>query len=169
MQSDLFKYAIETIKNALKENAGGKYDVVEEFSDQGKNQIRLSVADIFQSTNDKTGQRIIVDEIRYEVPAEFVMVLRISFAGKSLEDVLSNLGFVAVYFKDHNFFECGEYNWHGNEINKFFLEPIVRREIVNNNNGYLYLDYRLELHLNSVKEEKFVRVEKKVLSSNQIK
>ena len=54
------------------------------------------------------------------------------------------------------------------DLNKFILEPVVRRNSSENFSGDLYLDYRVEIQLNSLKGEKFVRVEKKDLSSKQI-
>lgn len=168
MQSDIFKHVIETVKKSLTEASGKLYKIVDGFTTDKSNQIKIAVTDIFQIANDKTGQRIIVDEVRYEVPTQFVMNLRILFSGKTLEDTLSILGYVAAYLKDNNNFECGEYNWHGNDINRFFLEPVIRRESVINGEN-LYLDYKIELQLNSTKVENFVRVEKKDLRSNQIK
>lgn len=167
MQSDIFKYVVTCIKDSLIKDSNIECNIVENFSDDIDKQIKIDVVDIFQTSNDKTGQRIIVDEKLYEVPAQYVMYLKLSFSGKTLEDVLSLYGQVAVYFKDHNNYECGEYNWHGNELNKIFLEPIVRRDP--NNGEYLHLDYRIEVQLNSINGTEFVRVEKKNLNANQIK
>lgn len=167
MQSDIFKYVVLYIKNSLSKDSKIKCDIVDEFSEKHDRQLKIEIIDLFQSSNDKTGQKIIVNEKLYEVPAQYIMFLRISFSGKKLEEVLSLYGQVAVYFKDHNNFECGEYNWHGNELNKIFLEPVIRKEPINSE--YLHLDYRIELQLNSNKGTDFVRVEKKVLNANQIK
>ncbi|MCR5254015.1 MAG: hypothetical protein K6C98_09935 [Treponema sp.] len=167
MQSDLFMYAVATIKDSIQNKSKCNFEVVEEFS-ENKNQIKVAVTDIFQTTNDKTGQRIIVDEIMYEVPTQYEMHLSILFNGKKQEEVLSALGKVAVLFKDNNSFECGEYNWHGNDLNRFFLEPVIKKTAEQSNN-YLHLDYKIELQLNSVKEGHFNRVEKKILNANQIK
>ncbi len=168
MQSDIFKYAINCITDTLKTNADGHFSVTADFTKTEKPQVRINVIDIFQSSNDKTGQKIIVDEKLYEVPAQYVLMVRISFAGAAMEEVLSAYGFVATYFKDHNSFDLGEFNWHGNTTSKFFLEPVIRREF-SDKTDYLHLDYKIELQLNSVKPEKFARVEKKVLNANQIK
>lgn len=168
MQSDIFKHALSVIKNKLQENSPGKYAVVNDFSSGEKPQVRLVVTDLFQAANDKIGQRIIIEEKMYEAPALYVMNLRIIFSGKSQEDVLSVYGLIASYFKVHNTYDCEEYNWHGNNKGKFFLEPVIRKE-PENCNEYLYLDYRIELKINSTKAENFVRVEKKNLSANQIK
>lgn len=167
MQSDVFMYVLKTVKDSIKKNIKTDFAVVDAFS-ENKNQIRVYIKDLFQVSNDKTGQRIIYNEIRYEVPAQYEMRLCIEFNGQKTEEVLSALGQVAVYFKDNNSFECGDYNWHGNDLNRFFLEPVIRKEAVNGNK-YLDLDYKIELGLNSVKEEHFTRVEKKVLNANQIK
>lgn len=167
MQSDIFKYALIKIKDSLKEIGDKSFTVVENLS-EGKNQVQVSVSDVFQCSNDKTGQRIIVGESRYEVPAQYIMILKLTFTGKSLEDKLSILGQVAAFFKDNNSFECGEYNWHGNESNAFFIEPVIRRE-ANYNNKDLFLEYKIEIQVNSTKEEQFSRVKEKILNTNQIK
>lgn len=169
MQSDIFKFVISCIKENLSSVSKGIYVITNSFSpDSAEIEMKIDVIDLFQSSNDKTGQRIIVDEKMYEVPAQYSLILRISFAGKSLEEILSAYGFVAAYLKDHNSFELQEYNWHGNTLTKFFLEPVIRKEI-EYKNEYLHLDYRIELQLNSTKAENFVRVEKKVLDLNRIK
>lgn len=169
MQSDIFKYAFSVIKNKLQENSSGKYVVVDDFSSEDKTtQVKLAVTDLFQAANDKIGQRIIIEEKMYEAPALYIMNLRIIFSGKSQEEILSVYGLIAAYFKVHNTYDCGEYNWHGNDKGKFFVEPVIRKES-ENYNDYLHLDYRIELKINSTKAENFVRVEKKNLSANQIK
>lgn len=168
MQSDIFKYVIQTLKKELSATSDVKFSIVDEFSKNPKNEVRFLVTDIFQTSNDKTGQRIIVDELRYEVPALYQMRIRVLIHAPLLEDALSLFGYVAVFFKDNTVYECNEYNWHGNDLNKFILEPVVRRDSSENFSGDLYLDYRVEVQLNSLKGEKFVRVEKKDLSSKQI-
>lgn len=168
MQSDIFKFAINCVKDALKKNADGHFSVTTDFTKSEKPQVKIDVVDIFQSSNDKTGQKIIVDEKLYEVPTQYVLMLRLSFGGGAIEDVLTAYGYVATFFKDHNSFDLGEFNWHGNTTSKFFMEPVIRREF-SDKNEYLHLDYRIELQLNSEKPEKFARVEKKVLNANQIK
>ena len=168
MQSDIFKYVIQTLKKNLSAAIEIKFSIVDEFSKDSKNEVKFLVTDIFQTTNDKTGQRIIVNELRYEVPALYQMRIRVLIHAPLLEDALSLFGYIAVFFKDNTVYECNEYNWHGNELNKFILEPIVRRDSSENFSGDLYLDYRVEVQLNSLKGEKFVRVEKKDLSSKQI-
>lgn len=167
MQSDIFKYVVETIKKSLTKNSENKFTVVDELIvDKKNNQVKVDVTDIYQTSNDKTGQRIIVDEKRYEVPTQFVMNIQISFAGKNLEEELSIIGLVAVILKDNSVFNCDEYNWHGNDLNKFFVEPIVRKTPLEC--GKIHLDYRVEVQLNSRKGESFTRVEKKDLSAKQI-
>ena len=168
MQSDIFKYVIQTLIKELSAASDVKFSIVDEFSKNPKNEVRFLVTDIFQTSNDKTGQRIIVDELRYEVPALYQMRIRVLIRAPLLEDALSLFGYVAVFFKDNTVYECNEYNWHGNDLNKFILEPVVRRDSSENFSGDLYLDYRVEVQLNSLKGEKFVRVEKKDLSSKQI-
>ena len=169
MQSDIFKYVIQALKQSLSTASDIPFSIVNEISkEKAENQIQFNVTDIFQTTNDKTGQRIIVDEQRYEVPAMYEMRLRVSIFAPELEDKLSLFGYVAVFFKDHTVYECGEYNWHGNEINKFILEPIVRMDCSCGFTDSFYLDYRVEVQLNSLKGESFVRVEKKELGAKQI-
>lgn len=167
MQSDIFMYVISCIKTNLQKISGSKFVITDEFTTANKPQIKIDVLDLFQSSNDKTGQKIIVDEKLYEAPAQYVLVLRILFDGKKIEEKLSAYGTVAAFFKDNNNFDLGEYNWHGNTTTRFYVEPVIRKDF--NKNEYLHLDYRIELQLNSNKEEKFVRVEKKVLNTNQIK
>lgn len=168
MQSDIFKYVIQTLKKNLSTASEIKFSIVDDFSKNPKNEVKFLVTDIFQTSNDKTGQRIIVDELRYEVPALYQMRIRVLIRAPLLEDALSLFGYVAVFFKDNTVYECNEYNWHGNELNKFILEPVVRRDSSENFSGDLYLDYRVEVQLNSLKGESFVRVEKKDLSAKQV-
>ena len=169
MQSDIFKYVIQTLKKNLSAASEIEFSIVDDFSDESKNEVKFLVTDIFQTTNDKTGQRIIVDELRYEVPALYQMRIRVLIHAPVLEDALSLFGYIAVFFKDNTVYECNEYNWHGNELNKFILEPVVRRDSTGNFSEALYLDYRVEVELNSLKGEQFVRVEKKDLSAKQVK
>lgn len=167
MQSDIFKYVVQSIKNKLEEKSEKRFQIVEEISEgKGKNQVKVDVVDIFQSTNDKTGQRIIIDEQQYEVPTQYVMEVSISFKGKDLEETLSVIGLVAAILKENSVYECGEYNWHGNDLNKFFIEPIIRNTFKETN--ILHLDYRVEVQINSRNGERFTRVEKKVLTSKQM-
>ena len=168
MQSDIFKYVITCIKENLEKHSEGQFLVTNDFSTANKTQVKIKVIDLFQCSNDKTGQTIVVGERRYEAPAQYVLVLRILITGKSEEDILSTYGNIAVFFKDNNNFDLGDYNWHGNTVSRFYLEPLIRNDFIENSE-YLHLDYRIELQLNSGKEEKFVRVEKKVLNTNQIK
>lgn len=166
MQSDLFMYALRTVKDSIRKNIKCGFEVVEEFEDS-KNQIKVSVTDLYQAANDKNGQRIAVADSLFEAPARYEMCFSVLFNGRKMEDVLSALGEVAVYFKDNNSFDCGDYNWHGNDLKKFFIEPVIRKDAVKGNDK-LHLDYKIELQLNSVKEEHFRRVEKKILNTNQI-
>lgn len=169
MQSDIFKFVIQSLKKELSTVSNIKFNIVDEIlKDKKENQVQLSIRDIFQTSNDKIGQRIIVDEKRYEAPAAFEMRIRVNiFSGKQ-EDALSLFGAIAVFFKDNNVFECGEYNWHGNDINRFVLEPIIKKDSTNSFDDFLFLDYKVEVQLNSLKGEKFVRVEKKELSAKQV-
>lgn len=168
MQSDIFKYVIQTLKKNLSTANELEFSIVDDFSNELKNEVKFVVTDIFQTTNDKTGQRIIVDELRYEVPALYQMRIRVLIHAPLLEDALSLFGYIAVFFKDNTVYECNEYNWHGNKLNKFILEPVVRRDSSENFSEGLYLDYRVEVELNSLKGESFVRVEKKDLSAKQV-
>ena len=98
MQSDIFKYVIQTLKKELSAASDVKFSIVDEFSKNPKNEVRFLVTDIFQTSNDKTGQRIIVDELRYEVPALYQMRIRVLIHAPLLEDALSLFGYVAVFF-----------------------------------------------------------------------
>lgn len=168
MQSDIFKYVITCIKENLQKVSGTQFTITTEFTAANKPQIKIDVIDLFQCSNDKTGQKVIVNEKMYEVPAQYILIMRILFAGKKLEEILSAYGSVAAFFKDNNNFDLGEYNWHANTTTRFYVEPVIRKDF-NDKSEYLHLDYRIELQLNSNKEEKVVRVEKKVLNTNQIK
>lgn len=169
MQSDVFSFVIQSLKKTLKTASDMNFHIVDEISKaDSEKQIKFNVIDIFQTSNDKTGQRIIVNERRYEVPALYEMRIRISVFAPELDDALSLFGYIAVFFKDHTVYECGEYNWYGNESNKFILEPVVKKESAYGFSDYLYLDYRVEVQLNSLKGERFVRVEKKALNAKLI-
>ncbi|MGN0384109.1 MAG: hypothetical protein ACI4DS_07555 [Eubacterium sp.] len=168
MQSDIFKFVIQSLKQNLSNASDFSFSIVDEISkDKSEKQIQFTVIDIFQTTNDKTGQRIIVDECRYEVPALYEMRIRVNIFAPQLEELLSLFGYVAVFFKDHTVYECAEYNWYGNEISKFILEPVIRKETINTFIDTFHLDYRVEVQLNSLKGEQFVRVEKKELNAKR--
>ncbi len=170
MQSDIFKYVIQSLKKSLSASDEVKFTIVDDIqTDKNERQIKFDVTDIFQTANDKTGQRIIIDEQRYEIPSVYEMRIKVSCFAPKLEDALTLFGFVAVFFKDHSVYECGEYNWHGNTVNKFILEPVVRKDSKEKSSDTYDLNYRVEVQLNSVKGESFVRVEKKDLRSNMIK
>lgn len=168
MQSDIFKFVVQSLKQSLSNASDFSFSIVDEIlKDKSEKQIQFTVTDIFQTANDKTGQRIIVDGCIYEVPALYEMRIRVNIFAPQLEELLSLFGYVAVFFKDHTVYECTEYSWHGNEISKFILEPIIKKEAINTFADKFYLDYRVEVQLNSLRGEQFVRVEKKDLSVKQ--
>ena len=131
--------------------------------------IAVSVADMCQVMSDKGGQRIVINELMYEQPAMFEMVLSIEFSGKTAAEMLKKYCETAVFLKDNPAITIDEaYRWHGMNGNSVYIEPVIRkpsadkeRSGASENNGVLL--YRVEFSLNSQKPEEFKRVEKQVI------
>jgi len=167
-QSDIFKYVLTTISENYEKSLDKNSEIVEQFIENSKKcQIKFDVSDIYQTSNDKTGQRIVIDNQRYEVPTQYAMIIKISFDGACL-DVLSTIGKTAAFFKDNSVYDLKEYDWHGNTTHKFFLEPVIRQSKKDSICDKLYLEYKVEVQINSTKPESFTRVEKRDIRNNFI-
>lgn len=131
----------------------------------------VSVVDICQLAQDKNGQRIVIDERRYELPALYALVSRVNLGGADWGLVLSAAGAVARGLKDGPVIELGEYNWHGNQGGRTFIEPIVRASRTVNgppSGPAASLEYRIEAGVNSGIGEEFKRVEKRDLRTERM-
>lgn len=141
--------------------------VAEKSSDRCSIDVR--VADMCQVMSDKSGQRIVINELMYEQPAMFEMMVSIEFSGESATEMLKKYCETAVFFKDNPAITIEDaYRWHGMNGNSVYVEPVIRKlsdgkEWSAASEGGMKLLYRVEFSLNSQKPEEFKRVEKQVI------
>lgn len=129
------------------------------------------ITDICQTESDKTGERIVVEEKLYELPAQYEIALRCSLYGNEYETLLKAFGEIAVYFKDNPCFEGEAFVWHGSDRKKVFIMPEIRRAdsthmFAENRIHCLQLNYRVSFAVNSRNGIGFKRVEKRDMHSN---
>ncbi len=171
-QSAILKHAYNTLFSFLKETgkASGLFtaeDNIPSFDFSVLNTvIYLTVTDICQMVQDKTGQRIVVDEKMYELPSLVGLLFAINIIGKTYNSVLETAGNIISALKDKNIFDAGEYSWHGNSENKIFFEPVIRNITGSKYTApgampSLVLEYRLDAGINSLRGKEFKRVEKR--------
>lgn len=133
--------------------------------------VYLSVSDICQIERDKTGERIVVDEKRYELPAQIALCFRIYINAPLYIDVLETAGYIISFLKDMPPIDAAEYNWHTNESGQIYLAPIARPIKINispmpNFQSELYLEYIADAGINSLNGEEFTRVDKRDIRGN---
>lgn len=135
-------------------------------------QFSIVITDLCQLLQDKNGQRIIVDERRYELPSLFAMLARVEVVSESWNRCLIAAGYICGYMKDHAVVELGDYNWHGNIGGRTFFEPLIRDVHQSGafvqDEGHIYLEYRIEAGINSSLGEEFKRVEKRDLRTEKM-
>ncbi len=171
-QSGILRHCYETIFNILKtEGERSKlYTVLEgginEYSEavKPKTSVYLEVSDIAQTRQDKNGEKVFIGDEQFPSPTYMACIFTIGIAAEQYTDALEASGCIVRYFKDNNFFEAGEYNWHGNTSNTvyveaFIREPDINRTAKNASTPFVSLDYRIEAALNSEKGEVFKRVQ----------
>jgi hypothetical protein len=165
-QSGIFKAVYEAVASALAEEgrATGLFSVE-------NGEVRLELSDICQLSQDKNGQRVIVDDVSYEAPARFGMLLALRFLGPDYAELLERAGAVAPFLKDNNAFSAPGCGWHGNAEGVFFLEPEIR-ELRPGGTGEggpgLVLRYSVEAALNSERGGTFRRVEKRDIRARSV-
>lgn len=131
--------------------------------------VRIRVDDVCQIMSDKSGQRLVINELLYEQPAVFEMCLAIEFSGSDTGKILRRYGETAVLLKDNPSITIEEaYRWHGMSGSSVYLEPVIRKstpveEPRSAAGDSVVLMYRAEFSLNSQKPEEFKRVEKQVI------
>ncbi len=128
--------------------------------------IDVFVDDLCQCMSDRSGQRIIVDEMQYEQPAMYEMCIGIAMKGKKLSDVLKAYGSIAVHFKDNPSVDISDWKWHGCSADKIYLEPVIRSVDLDKKSfdGEFHnfeLLYKIDFGLNSQKPNEFKRVERR--------
>lgn len=136
--------------------------------------VHAAVTDVCQFACDKTGQRIIIDEKRYELPARIAVSLSLIITGSEYDSILEAAGCIIRTLKDNAVLKAGEYNWHGNDDGSMYIESVVRNPQAGKSglvNGYpsIVLDYRIEAGINSAKGEEFTRVDKRDIRSDMMK
>jgi hypothetical protein len=173
-QSAVLRHAYDSFV-ALLEKGGaesGLYRVG--AADQGSGDslasVSVSVTDLCQFSQDKNGQRIVVDELLYEMPSMFAMSLSVTVSAPSYPVVLEAAGTVAAIVKDNNVIAAGDGNWHGNEGLRMFIEPCIRgvdpRARAESPVPTVALEYVIEAGINSRRGERFTRVEKREVRAN---
>ena len=177
-QSAVLKHCYDQIFLSLTEL--GKKTPVFAVGDGGGNKEKkdkspvlfLGVTDVSQISQDKTGEKVYINGKAYPEPTFVGCFLSLTVVAEKYSEALEIAGAVIRYFKDENAISLGDYNWHGNDRDKVFLEPIVRQP-----EGYagqnlavpcITLNYRLEVAINSAKEEGFRRVEKRDIRSKSL-
>jgi hypothetical protein len=179
-QSDVMKYILESIRGSLVDISGKeRIFMVEECGqkrDSGSDQlpvVRIEITDVCQLAFDKSGERIVVDEKQYEPPTQFAMCIRFAVSGADVSLVLGAVGELAVFFKDNPSVDISDCSWHGNDLKKIFLEPVIRQPVPGNelqkDGCVLNLDYRIDFGINSRRGTTFKRVENRDLRSRMIK
>lgn len=136
-------------------------------------EMSVIVKDICQCMQDRTGQKIIVNEHQYELPAVYVMGIAIQFQSKDIEALLQAYGEIAVIIKDNPELNISSYEWHKCTSSKIYLEPVIRKlnfDKDSNIDGVCKLEllYSIEFSLNSQKTYEFKRVEKREIHSVHI-
>lgn len=131
---------------------------------------RLSVSDVCQFSQDKNGQRIVVDEMLYEMPSMVSFIARVTVRAREYDELLGAVGAIIGTLKDHSVIAAGERNWHGNDSGNIYVEPVIRDSVAgkaerDGDIPSLALEYRIECGINSAKGEKFTRVDKRDVRS----
>ncbi|MBN1616866.1 MAG: hypothetical protein JW875_06090 [Spirochaetales bacterium] len=167
-QYAVLRYAYESFFARLDQFAqeSGLFTTID--SSEGIPRVSLSVCDICQIVQDKNGQRIIVDEVRYELPSIVSMSLAVVIEGSGYPEILGASGAIIAYMKDNPIIEVKDHNWHGNDIGRVYVEPFIRSPSASykvSGMPCVVLDYRLEVGINSNKGEVFKRVEKRDIRS----
>ena len=132
---------------------------------------RVEVTDLCQFSQDKNGQRIVVDELLYEMPSMFAMSIAVTVSAESYPAALEAAGSIAAIVKDNNVIAAGECNWHGNDGLRMFIEPAIRGLVPAGARQAptipaIRLEYVIEAGINSLKGERFTRVEKRDVRTN---
>ena len=123
--------------------------------------VQTDICDICQLQSDKTGQRIVVKDVLYDLPTVVVYIVGIQAAGS-----------IIAFFKDNPVIPLDSFNWHGSTTKNLFIESVVRNPepkfAQTNLLPAVHLQYKLEAGINSEKAESFKRVEKRDIRSKTI-
>lgn len=178
MQSGVLGYTYRLLRDRLEELASdsGLYHMTVGSNVPGKNSkpsVSIAVTDICQIAQDKNGQRIVVDELRYELPSLVAVSIAIVISGNECDTVLDAAGCIAGYMKDNPVIDAGEYNWHGNTNGRIYVEPKIRGPVAGStilrDQQQVVMEYCFEAGINSGIGEAFTRVEKREVRSGFIK
>ncbi len=171
-QSAVFRYAYDSFVKLLERGGteSGLYRIEGSIEEAGAT-VCVVVTDLCQFAQDKNGQRIVVDELLFEMPSMFAMSFTVTVSAASYAIALEAAGTIAAMVKDNNVIAVDECNWHGNDGLRMFIEPAIRG-IVPAGNGASYtvptvkLEYVIEAGINSLKGNRFTRVEKRDIRAN---
>ncbi|QQO09007.1 hypothetical protein [Breznakiella homolactica] len=136
--------------------------------------VFLIVTDVAQVSQDKNGEKVFVDEKTYPAPTYVAFIAAVTVISGTYPALLEAAGCIIRYFKDHNTFSPGDYNWHGNSNDTVYIEPVIREPIVNRPlpAGQAFpavtIEYRIEAAVNSEKGGEFRRVQKTDIRSKTV-
>jgi hypothetical protein len=132
--------------------------------------VFMKILDICQISQDKNGQKIMVEDIAFEAPTRVGCIIAFDVVGGNYPDILETIGALIRYFKDNNTIVIDTFSWHGNDEKIAYIEPIVgepdgRRGLVQTPMS-LSLKYTIEIGINSEKGTPFRRVEARKIQGN---
>ena len=134
--------------------------------------VQTDICDICQLQSDKTGQRIVVKDVLYDLPTVVVYIVGIHIYANSYSRSLEAAGSIIAFFKDNPVIPLDSFNWHGSTTKNLFIESVVRNPepkfAQTNLLPAVHLQYKLEAGINSEKAESFKRVEKRDIRSKTI-
>lgn len=133
--------------------------------------VYVGISDICQLCPDKNGEKVEVDEILFETPAQIGCILFITITSKFHPVLLETAGSIIQYFKDNNAIIVQDYKWHGENEGKIYIEPLIRklepqRMSKAHDMPVVTLEYQIEMGINSLKGTPFKRVEKPIIKGN---
>jgi hypothetical protein len=155
----LFTVENDTIKS---KNPNSKY----------KSCVFMEVSDISPLSQAKNSERIVINENHYESPTSIGFIISLSVISDNYFELLESLGAIVRYFKDNNtILAKEEFNWHGNESGKIYIEPFLHKpgekyRPTATDHPSLSLEYYIEVAINSENGTPFRRVEKYEIHGN---
>jgi len=174
-QSAIMQFVYERISDLLTER--GKQSALFSVTATPPSDVRggtlvfIAATDVCQIQTDRTGQKITLGTSEVDIPALCVMSLTILIYGISYGAMLAAAGSIIAFLKDNSVQPCERYNWHGNTHDTFFIEPVIREPTDGkdiSDKKVICLEYRIEVGINSEKEQPFKRVEKRTIQSNML-
>ena len=145
--------------------------------EEPKNEVEAivcpGVSDVSQVFIDKNGEKVVMDEMLFEAPAQIGCILSLTIIAKTYPPLLETVGLLIQYFKDNNVVLLEDYKWHGEDEGKIVIESVVRapeprKESIYHDYPALTIQFLMEMGINSLKGTPFKRVEKAAVRGNLI-